>query len=98
MKQSLTEQLGEATDIHFSKTLETDSNLFLMDQQSYQYKFDKHEENLFIRISGRWDFYAELETVKIKSFREKIFLSMKHIGKVGRKKFFEKVPFIKLKK
>ena len=76
MKPTLTEDISEVTDVALYKTMETESFLFMRDKEKYQYKFDKTEEHLFIRVYGEWTSFAKLETIKIESFWEKIFLSL----------------------
>lgn len=91
VKQSLSKQLSEATDIHFSKTMETNYLLFMTDKEKYKYKFDKRKQYLFIKESGKWELFAEVESEKVivKSLRRKIFLLVKHVGKIGRKKILK---------
>lgn len=91
MKQNLIKELSQATEIRFFKTMETEHLLFMRDTEKYQYKFDKQEENLFIKEFGSWKLFAEveMETVIVKSFWRKIFLLVKHVGKVGRKKILK---------
>lgn len=91
VKQSLIKQLSEATDIRFFKTMETNYLLFMTDREKYKYKFDKRKQNLFIKESGKWELFAEVESEKVivKSLRRKIFLLVKHVGKIGRKKILK---------